>query len=62
MGNGEKAKMDELNTQKQHVLHHPTLQKNIAKTNGDTEIIRNFAPDGHNEVVQTFLTKIHFGV
>lgn len=24
------------------------VKKNFAKANGDTEIIRNFAPDGHS--------------
>lgn len=26
----------------------PSASKNFAKANGDTEIIRNFAPDGHS--------------
>ena len=29
-------------------LFPPLRQKNFAKANGDTEIIRNFAPDGHS--------------
>lgn len=55
MGNGEKAKMNKMhrNDTSSIILPSrqilPTLrQKNFAKANCDTEIIRNFAPDGYS--------------
>lgn len=55
MGNGEKAKMNKMhrNDTSSIILPSrqtlpPLRQKNFAKANGDTEIIRNFAPDGHS--------------
>ena len=53
--NGEKAKMNKMhrNDTSSIILPRrqtlpPLRQKNFAKANGDTEIIRNFAPDGHS--------------
>ena len=53
MGNGEKAKMNKMhrNDTSSIILPSrqtlpPLRQKNFAKANGDTEIIRNFAPMG----------------
>ena len=55
MGNGEKAKMNKMhrNDTSSIILPSrqtlpPLRQKNFAKANGDTEKIRNFAPDGHS--------------
>lgn len=55
MGNGEKAKMNKMHRNDTSSIILPSRQtlppsasKNFAKVNDDTEIIRNFAPDGHS--------------